>query len=51
MACSLSIHLGLTVSSLEDLNRATIEGGAEPGYLPIHRQRSRALWSVLLLDR
>ncbi|KAF7532287.1 hypothetical protein G7054_g8117 [Neopestalotiopsis clavispora] len=50
MACSLSIHLGLTVISLQELRRGELEGKDTemPNDL---RQRTRTVWSVLLLDR
>ncbi|ETS76475.1 hypothetical protein PFICI_11862 [Pestalotiopsis fici W106-1] len=51
MACSLSIHLGLTVISLQELRRGEIQGNHTPEMPKDLRQRTRTIWSVLLLDR
>ncbi|KAI8687498.1 Zn(2)-C6 fungal-type domain-containing protein [Fusarium keratoplasticum] len=51
MAASLALHLGLTVSSLENLDksgRRETAGVRAPSSQPL---RIRALWSTLLLDR
>lgn len=51
MACSLSIHLGLTVTSLRELRQVEQEGNDRGRISQDLRQRTRTLWSVLLLDR
>ncbi|KAL6351704.1 hypothetical protein LRP88_15021 [Fusarium phalaenopsidis] len=51
MAASLALHLGLTVSSLENLDKSGARetaGVRAPSSQPL---RIRALWSTLLLDR
>jgi hypothetical protein len=51
MAASLALHLGLTVSSLENLDKSGTRetaGVRAPSSQPL---RIRVLWSTLLLDR
>ncbi|KAI2786308.1 hypothetical protein POX_g08691 [Penicillium oxalicum] len=50
MACSLALHLGLTVSSLETLQTNESEA-SNPQALQSRQLRVKSLWSVILLDR
>ncbi|KAH8662587.1 hypothetical protein BX600DRAFT_466616 [Xylariales sp. PMI_506] len=50
MACSLALHLGLTVSSLKHL-QANVAELDVPEVLQTRRLRVKALWSVVLIDR
>ncbi|KAJ5113614.1 hypothetical protein N7456_002148 [Penicillium angulare] len=50
MACSLALHLGLTVLSLERIQDSTV-GRDRSSIINFHMLQAKALWSVVLLDR